>query len=57
MGTMIFGVTVNGDSHVLDVRGWGYLASKMSGEKAEEIQNEFGELVARLLNDHFGENK
>ena len=55
--TMIFGAAACGESHVLDVRGWGYLASKMTVEKAEAIQDEFGELVVKLLNEHFVKNK
>ena len=56
-GSMIFGQTKKGDSHVLDVRGWGALTSTMDEHRASVLQDEFGELVARLLNEHFRKNK
>jgi hypothetical protein len=61
-GTRVWGVNAKiGDaSPVLDVRGWGYLTGKghgalgLSVEQAKAEQDAFGELVADLLNKHFG---
>lgn len=47
----------NDDTPVLVVRGWGYLigggyaALGLTDEEAREKQREFGEHVAKLLND------
>jgi len=45
------------DQRMLDVRGWGYLTGKgcaalgLSDERAEQLQDAIGELVAKTLND------
>lgn len=50
---------IGGQAKVLDVRGWGYLTGNGHGahgldqNTAASAQEEFGELVTSLLNQHF----
>lgn len=39
--------------HILDIRGWGRLEKKLGSDGAVDAQDKLGQLVVKLLNEHF----